>query len=146
MCGIIGSSSNKFVFTREHIGCLSHRGPDGQGYFCENNVMLGHKRLAIVDLSSNGDQPMFSEDGNYVLIFNGEIYNHQDIRKELLERGYNFRSSSDTETLLYGFVEFGYDIVKKLNGIFAFAIYDKTNRKCLSPGISLASNPYTITA
>lgn len=125
MCGIVGSISKKFNFSEEAIGALAHRGPDDQGLFYENGVTLGHRRLSIVDLSANGHQPMISSDGRYVIIYNGEIYNHQHIREKLLSKGYSFKSTSDTETLLNGYAEFGPAIVEKLNGIFAFAIYDR---------------------
>ncbi len=129
MCGILGSYSNKFHFKENHLDILSHRGPDDKGYFFENDVMLGHRRLSIVDLSNNGHQPMYTIDERYIIVFNGEIYNHLEIREELINAGFSFRSNSDTETLLYGYVKWGVDILKKLNGIFAFAIYDKLNSK-----------------
>jgi asparagine synthase (glutamine-hydrolysing) len=125
MCGIIGliskDSKDKIV------GCnnlIAHRGPDDNGYLCHDNLSLAHRRLSIQDLSANGHQPMISLDDNYVIIFNGEIYNHWDIRKKL-ENKYTFNSNSDTETLLYGFIEYGKEILNQLNGIFAFAILDK---------------------
>lgn len=129
MCGILGSYSKKFHFKEEHLNIISHRGPDDKGYFFENNVMLGHRRLSIVDLSINGHQPMSSIDNSYTIVFNGEIYNHVEIRNELIKEGFKFKSNSDTETLLYGYVKWGIEILKKLNGIFAFAIYDKLNSK-----------------
>jgi asparagine synthase (glutamine-hydrolysing) len=107
---------------------MSYRGPDDAGSFDDGILHLEHLRLSILDLSENGHQPMFSADGNFVIIFNGEIYNHHNIRKLLLGKGYNFKSTSDTETLLYGFIEYGPDIVKNLNGIFAFAIYNKREK------------------
>ncbi|HEU4903907.1 MAG TPA: asparagine synthetase B, partial [Flavisolibacter sp.] len=125
MCGIIGSISDRFRFTQQDIAVLSHRGPDDEGLFIEDDVMLGHTRLSIVDVSANGHQPMVSSDGNYLLIFNGEIYNHLSIRQELQVKGYRFTSGADTETLLYGYAEYGKDILNQLNGIFAFAIFDR---------------------
>jgi asparagine synthase (glutamine-hydrolysing) len=129
MCGILGSYSKKFHFKEDHLNIISHRGPDDKGYFFENNVMLGHRRLSIVDLSINGHQPMSTIDNRYTIVFNGEIYNHLEIRNELIKEGFKFKSNSDTETLLYGYVNWGVEILKKLNGIFAFAIYDKLNSK-----------------
>ena len=129
MCGILGSYSNKFHFKEEHLNIISHRGPDDKGYFFENNVMLGHRRLSIVDLSINGHQPMSTIDNRYTIVFNGEIYNHIEIRNELIKEGFKFTSNSDTETLLYGYVKWGIEILKKLNGIFAFAIYDNLYSK-----------------
>ncbi len=129
MCGILGSYSKKFHFKEEHLNIISHRGPDDKGYFFENNVMLGHRRLSIVDLSINGHQPMSTIDNRYTIVFNGEIYNHIEIRNELIKEGFKFTSNSDTETLLYGYVKWGIEILKKLNGIFAFAIYDNLYSK-----------------
>ena len=129
MCGILGSYSKKFHFKEEHLNIISHRGPDDKGYFFENNVMLGHRRLSIVDLSINGHQPMSTIDNSYTIVFNGEIYNHIEIRNELIKEGFTFKSNSDTETLLYGYVKWGVEILNKLNGIFAFAIFDKLNSK-----------------
>jgi asparagine synthase (glutamine-hydrolysing) len=120
MCGIIGSFSKRFRFTEKDIDIIAHRGPDGHGYFTDGDLMLGHRRLSIVDLSANGAQPMHSIDGRYTIVFNGEIYNHLDIRHTLQQKGYQFQSSSDTETLLYGFADQGIAILEKLNGIFAF--------------------------
>jgi asparagine synthase (glutamine-hydrolysing) len=125
MCGIIGSVSKKFHFNQQHIDVIAHRGPDDSGYFFEDDVMLGHRRLSIVDLSANGHQPMFTKDGRYAMVFNGEIYNHEIIREQLAEKGYQFVSTSDTETLLYGFAAWGTTVFQQLNGIFAVAIYDR---------------------
>ena len=129
MCGIIGSVSGRFRFSEQDIDIIAHRGPDGAGYFSEGPVMLGHRRLSIVDLSENGNQPMHTADGRFTMVFNGEIYNHQVIRERLLKKGVQFRSTSDTETLLYGFAEYGTRVLEELNGIFAFAIYDRQLRQ-----------------
>lgn len=102
---------------------VAHRGPDDAGLYSDSFLSLGHRRLAIQDLTANGHQPMFTEDGRYCIILNGEIYNHFEIRATL-ESKFTFRSTSDTETVLYGFVEYGADIFNMLNGIFALAIYD----------------------
>jgi asparagine synthase (glutamine-hydrolysing) len=126
MCGIIGVvgkfETENFL---EALGKISHRGPDDSGIYHHSNLYLGHQRLSIQDLSENGHQPMHSADGNWTIIFNGEIYNHLDIRKEL-ESKYVFKSSGDTETLLYAFIEYGEDVLKRLNGIFSFAIFNHT--------------------
>ena len=124
MCGIIGIvSGDKKSINYPITKAIEHRGPDADGLFEDDYIALGHRRLSILDLSENGNQPMFSADGRYAMIFNGEIYNHWDIRKKF-EHKYNFCSTSDSETLLYGYIEYGESIVKQLNGIFAFAIYD----------------------
>lgn len=124
MCGIvggIGDFNDAYVF--KALSSISHRGPDSSGIFREGKLFLGHTRLSIQDLSTNGSQPMQSADGDWTIIFNGEIYNHLDIRKKL-ERKYLFKSSCDTETLLYAFIEYGTDVLKLLNGIFSFAIFN----------------------
>lgn len=131
MCGIIGSFSKRFRFSERDIDVIAHRGPDGAGYFAEGDLMLGHRRLSILDLSTNGSQPMQSVDGRYTIVFNGEIYNHQEIRKELTQKGYTFHSTSDTETLLYGFADRGTRILESLNGIFAFALYDREKQELI---------------
>lgn len=125
MCGIVGivskQSHQKINLSLDKI---AHRGPDSHGIYSYENLSLGHRRLSIIDLSENGHQPMISKCGNFVLIFNGEIYNHLDVRAKL-EPKYIFKSHSDTETLLYGFIEFGSEILNMLNGIFAFSILNK---------------------
>jgi len=121
MCGIFGSINAPFP-KHEILESLKHRGPDSSGSFIYDNLFLGHTRLAIQDLTDNGSQPMYSDDKKYVIIFNGEIYNHFEIRTELLSTR-KFKSSGDTETVLYAFIEHGVSIFSKLNGIFALAIF-----------------------
>lgn len=129
MCGIVGIISKSVAGSLlSSLAKIDHRGPDSSGTFFYNDLGLGHKRLAIQDLSENGHQPMHSNHGNYILIFNGEIYNHLDIRAEL-EHKYAFKSHSDTETLLYGFIEYGPEILNKMNGIFAFSIFNKSTNE-----------------
>jgi asparagine synthase (glutamine-hydrolysing) len=123
MCGIVGAVNGGQFTPEEVLKSLGHRGPDSQGSITLDNVFLGHTRLSIIDLSVKGSQPMFSKDGNYIIVFNGEIYNHLDLRKELQE--YDFNSTSDTETVLYSYIKYGKDCLNKLNGIFAIAIYNK---------------------
>lgn len=111
---------------------IRHRGPDSDGVFTAPGLALFHTRLAILDLSENGHQPMLTPDGRYVLIFNGEIYNHAQLRAELKLLGFRFRSTSDTETLLYGFVAWGERLFERLNGIFSCAFFDtQTNQLTL---------------
>jgi len=130
MCGIVGtwdSSApvNVQMFDRM-TESLAARGPDGQGTVSldDGRLMLGHRRLAIIDLSASGDQPMCNEDASLWLVFNGEIYNYQVLRKELEQRGHRFRSHSDSETIIHAYEEWGKQCVLRLRGIFAFAIYD----------------------
>lgn len=133
MCGISGiyffSKKSPSVETiKKIIDPISHRGPDGEGIFVEESCGLGHKRLAILDLSDLAAQPMVSFHGRYVIVYNGEIYNYAELREELKSRGYRFKSQSDTEVLLNYYEEFGSEGIKNLNGHFAFAIYDKKER------------------
>ena len=107
---------------------MAHRGPDDAGVYKHQSVGFAHHRLSILDLSQNGHQPMVSTCGNYVIVFNGEIYNHKEIRKSLIDK-YSFKSNSDTETLLYGFMEYGDRLFKMLNGIFSFAVLDKVKEE-----------------
>ncbi|HMW38980.1 MAG: asparagine synthase (glutamine-hydrolyzing) [Saprospiraceae bacterium] len=125
MCGIYGYIGKEMLYDLDRIDALiAHRGPDDRGNLVWENVNLIHRRLAIQDLSPHGHQPMISDDGRYVIIFNGEIYNHRELRIALSEQ-FHFKSQSDTETLLYGFAAWGEQIFNKLNGIFALAILDK---------------------
>ena len=134
MCGIVGYWSNKTfqdTVIEQMNSMLRHRGPDDSGEMVINNdhnqVALGHRRLSILDLSTLGHQPMAYE--NLVIVFNGEIYNHMDIRRKLIDSGYTFISTSDTETLLKAFHKWGKDCLQLLNGMFAFAIYDKSKNE-----------------
>ena len=135
MCGIngiiyssrSGCEVNSQVLRRMR-DVLSHRGPDEAGLFVEKNVGLGHRRLSIVDVS-HGQQPMFSKEGSYVIVYNGEVYNHADYRHELIEKGYDYKTNCDTETILHLYEEFGAKCVEKLRGMFAFAIWNKDLRE-----------------
>jgi asparagine synthase (glutamine-hydrolysing) len=102
---------------------MTHRGPDDEGYFIDKNIGLAHRRLSIIDLNT-GQQPIFNEDGNKVIIFNGEIYNFLDLRKELEKKGHLFKTKTDTEVILHGYEEWGVECVNFLRGMFAFAIWD----------------------
>lgn len=131
MCGIVGlsmSSSYRPDTLPQDLGramrAIAHRGPDGNGTHIDDHFALGHVRLAIIDLSETGAQPMYSADGRYVITFVGEIYNYVELRKKLEARGIKFVGTSDTEVLLYGFIHFGPDVVMQLNGIFTFAVAD----------------------
>ncbi|ENA1778310.1 asparagine synthase (glutamine-hydrolyzing) [Flavobacterium psychrophilum] len=108
---------------------LAHRGPDDAGIFIEKNIGLGHRRLAIIDTSSAGHQPFYSENGRYVIVFNGEIYNYKDFYAELKDKGVALKSDSDTEVLLKLYELYGLEILPRLNGMFAFAIWDKEQKK-----------------
>ena len=127
MCGIAGIIGNKA--NKENIlqvlEIQKHRGPDFTDYYCDDNkVVFGHNRLSIIDLSSNANQPFISECENYVLVFNGEIYNYIELKKELQFK-YTFKTQSDTEVLLNSYIEWGEDCLNKCNGMFSFAIWNK---------------------
>ena len=130
MCGITGFSWEDSSLIRKMTNCIAHRGPDATGYFTDS-VSLGHRRLAIIDLSPKGNQPMFSKDNNIVLVFNGEIYNFKQLKEDLEKKGYIFKSNSDTEVIIVGYEEYGVNICSKLDGMFAFALWDKKNKKII---------------
>ncbi len=128
MCGFIAILQDRpivdIVAARRALDSIAHRGPDAVGEWRENNVFLGHRRLSIIDLAT-GDQPMQSVDGRYVVIFNGEIYNFVELRELLTREGAIFRTRSDTEVILEGYRRWGTEVVEKLNGMFAFVIWDR---------------------
>lgn len=134
MCGITGyySFNNKFREDELHqmTSALAHRGPDAYGYFKDEVVGLGHRRLSIIDLSDNANQPLYSANGRYVMVYNGEVYNYREIAAELRQKfGHTLKTASDSEVILEGYVNYGAEIVNKLNGMFAFAIYDKEKKE-----------------
>jgi len=133
MCGIVGTIGqfDEQDALERALYSIKHRGPDDEGYWKDEHVFFGHVRLSILDTSSLGHQPMVSSDSRYVLIFNGEIYNHIELRNELIKSGFSFRSTSDTETLLAGLIQSGHDFIKRLNGIFAFAFYDTVQHRVI---------------
>lgn len=126
MCGIAGIAGEGSKLLPEMLNKISKRGPDARGVFEVNTSMtLGHNRLSIIDIDERSNQPFFSECGNYILCFNGEIYNYKSLRKKLLDKAYKFTTQSDTEVLLKWFMEFGFAGLKKLDGMFAFAVFDR---------------------
>ncbi|MFH1307829.1 MAG: asparagine synthase (glutamine-hydrolyzing) [archaeon] len=130
MCGIVGIlgfGDKKLVRKMNNI--LVHRGPDDCGYYSDKNIELGHRRLAIIDLSKAGKQPMSNEDETLWIVFNGEIYNFANLRQELEEKGHKFKSDSDTEVIIHSYEEYGSSCLEKFNGIFAFAIYDSKKKE-----------------
>jgi len=110
---------------------IAHRGPDGDGYYVDVNLALGHRRLAILDLTPAGNQPMSDSDGQFIVVFNGEIYNYAELKLRLQERGHVFVSRTDTEVLLHGYREWGLKMIPMLNGMFAFALWDSKNRELI---------------
>ncbi|MEP6957095.1 MAG: asparagine synthase (glutamine-hydrolyzing) [Nitrospirota bacterium] len=130
MCGITGifnlnSEPVSPLILRKMTDAIAHRGPDGEGQWIEDNIGLGHRRLAIIDLSPGGHQPMISANQRFVLNYNGEVYNFQELRAELEALGHHFRSRTDSEVVLSAWMEWGRDCVTRFNGMFAFAVWDK---------------------
>src|SRR5215471_5417755 len=137
MCGIVG----KINFDRGDLveraqiermaEAVRHRGPDDHDAWVQGNVGLGHRRLSIIDLSASGRNPMSNEDGTVWIVFNGEIYNFQELRPALEARGHRFKSHTDTEVILHAYEEYGVDCVRHFRGMFAFAIWDCRNRRLM---------------
>lgn len=136
MCGIAGlinlnGDPVSPVLIQRMTDAIAHRGPDGEGQWIEGNVGIGHRRLAIIDPSPSGHQPMLSPDGRWVLTYNGEIYNFRELRLELESKGHQFRSKTDSEVMLHALIEWGPDAISRFNGMFAFALWDRRERKML---------------
>ena len=132
MCGFVGFTNhidNSNVVLGEMLDKIKHRGPDAEGTYIDEDIALGHRRLSIIDVSEAGTQPLYSEDGNLALLFNGEIYNYQEIRARLIEAGYHFATQTDSEVLIYGYQEYGADLLQQLRGMFSFVIWDKREEK-----------------
>ncbi len=134
MCGIFGAltfdeSAIDAAVAEAMSARVARRGPDDRGEFFDGPVMLGHRRLAIIDLSPAGHQPMTEVEGRYTIVFNGTIYNYPELRQDLIARGYRFNSHSDTEVIINAYACWGADAVAKLHGMFAFAIWDKRTRE-----------------
>lgn len=150
MCGIAG----QFVLnggeadpslTAAMAERLAHRGPDGEGSLCSGPVGLAHRRLAIIDLSDEGRQPMANEDGSIWVVFNGEIYNYRELRDELLAAGHSFLSATDTEVILHAYEEWGRDCLQRFNGMWAFAIWDGRRRELFCARDRLGVKPFYYT-
>ena len=130
MCGISGAygiEDKKLI--RSMNSKISHRGPDQEGYFFDKDIMLGHRRLSIIDLSERGRQPMHNEDETVWVVFNGEIYNFLDIKDELEKKGHRFYSETDTEVIVHAYEEYGTECLKHFNGMFAFALWDANKKQ-----------------
>jgi len=129
VCGINGFNFKNRELIQKMNEKLKHRGPDDEGYYLDDNISLGHRRLSIIDLSGRGKQPLFNEDKSLCIVFNGEIYNFKELRKGLEDKGHKFYSRTDTEVILHLYEDCKEDCLKFLNGIFAFAIWDIKNKE-----------------
>jgi asparagine synthase (glutamine-hydrolysing) len=131
MCGFIGYigkiDNNKEVLSNM-LSNISHRGPDSEDSYSDDSISLGFRRLSIIDLQG-GSQPIYNEDRTKVLVFNGEIYNFQVLREDLLKKGHKFYTHTDSEVLIHGYEEYGKDLLMKLRGMFSFVIWDSVNKK-----------------
>jgi asparagine synthase (glutamine-hydrolysing) len=146
MCGIAGfislePDSPRESTLRRMTSVLSHRGPDGDGHFIDGRAALGHRRLSIIDLGG-GHQPMFNEDENLAIVYNGEIYNHAGLRPELEKAGHRYRSHCDTETILHAWEQWGESSVERYRGMFAFAIWDRERRSLFCARDRLGIKPF----
>ncbi|WP_369403694.1 asparagine synthetase B family protein, partial [Geofilum rubicundum] len=134
MCGITGFlnyrqlPADSVPILKKMLACIQYRGPDESGIFLNNQVALGSVRLSIIDISS-GQQPLSTTDGQYWIVFNGEIFNYLEISRELTTLGHRFSTESDTEVLLHAWLEYGADCLNQLNGQFAFAIWDNIKKE-----------------
>ena len=131
MCGFTGfisKKNKKEKIIKEMNDTIIHRGPDDEGYYVDSDIALGFRRLSIIDLKG-GEQPIYNENKDLVINFNGEIYNFLELKEELIKCGHKFKSKTDTEVIIHGYEEYGYDVVKKLRGMFSFVIWDIKNKK-----------------
>jgi asparagine synthase (glutamine-hydrolysing) len=130
MCGIAGYYSDRAYgedVLKAMTRALRYRGPDAEGFFTKSKIHFGHRRLSVIDVAGSA-QPMFNEDHSVALVFNGEIYNFQRLRKDLAAAGHRFRTHGDSEVLVHGYEQYGYDMLSRLSGMFAFAIWDETKQ------------------
>lgn len=146
MCGFAGFVNNRTDIDAARVielmgDRIKHRGPDDAQYYIDDDVALAFRRLSIIDLGG-GRQPLFNEDGSMVLVFNGEIYNFPELREELIARGHVFTTKSDSETILHGYEEYGRGILDRLRGMFAFAIWDKNEKKLFGARDIFGIKPY----
>lgn len=129
IAGIVGPGRDKGAEIRAMVAAIAHRGPDGEGFFEQPDVALGHRRLAVIDLSESAAQPIGNQDGSIQIVYNGELYNFEELRAGLVAKGHVFRSRGDTEVIVHLYEEEGDSFVQKLNGMFAFAIWDGRRRR-----------------
>jgi len=147
MCGIAGFSLKVNLDKKENVlrimnDKLSHRGPDGEGFYYDSDVSFSHKRLAIIDLNPRSNQPFVDKKKEFVIVFNGEIYNYIELRKLLIDDGYEFITNSDTEVLLNSYINWGTKLFQKIKGMFSFAIYDKKKKQILCARDHFGQKPF----
>ena len=131
MCGIVGfsdKSKNKKKTIKDMADLIKHRGPDSDGYYTDEDIALGFRRLSIIDLEG-GSQPIYNEDKTKLVLMNGEIYNYKFLKEDLEAKGHKFTTKSDTEVLLHGYEEYKEDLLPMLRGMFAFVIYDTKTKE-----------------
>lgn len=143
IAGILGIDDKELV--KKMVNAIKHRGPDEEGYYVDENLTMGMCRLSIIDLKG-GSQPIYNEEGDIVVIQNGEIYNYRELREELEEKGHKFYTNSDTEVIIHAYEEYGFDCLNKLNGMFAIAIWDSNKRRLFLARDRLGVKPlyYTV--
>ena len=142
MCGFTGILNLKGDlisprFLKKMTHELSHRGPDGEGYWIDGQMGMGHRRLAVIDLSEAGKQPMYTSDSRFVLAYNGEIYNYLEYKKKLEGYGIEFKSKTDTEVILYSLAKWGPSILNEFNGMFSLALWDRQKKNYYLLGIGM---------
>lgn len=147
MCGITGivnfnGGSVKEYIIKALVHKMKHRGPDDDGLFIEDNIALGFVRLSIIDLSPAGHQPMLSKDERYVIVYNGEIYNYLELKNELEQKGISFHTKTDTEVLLNSYIYWGEECLEHLNGMWAFCIYDRHEKKLFAARDRFGIKPF----
>ena len=148
MCGIAGALDRSGApipveLLRRMSDVIAHRGPDGEGQYADGPVGLANRRLAIIDPRPEGNQPMFDATGDYVITYNGELYNYRELRAELQREGRRFRTQTDTEVVLNAYAAWGPACVERFNGMFAFAIWNRRRVSCSSPVTATASSRST---